>query len=398
MIELLKFSGGTSYLDIYSGSATGTPTAYIDINNDFTSGEISAISSLTGGFRTATTDVTPIFAIGDSVIITASSVTALNETVTVSSVVATSPYSFTYATSAVGTFGGTAAVALAPIQLSVTLGTAPYGVSQRWEGTVPEIATVTEQEEIVSWSWTQAGRSRTKDIEYNVVAPYVHPVDAAYRLGFSLDPASSSYRSSDEVYAAEKMARYAIEAYTNGFFGNRVDTTEELGQGTDVLVISDFITKVHKLYENDTLVYHDGVLNTFGYPIVITDSKQGIRIESEMDIIEYSSEYTGNLTMNDSNYYRGTPTFRYPSFRQTWNYKVQGQFGFTSVPSEISECAIMLIDDYLCSDSSWRQKYVTDIKTSDWSLRFASGSRKGTGNSDVDTILDGFSRHSMLVI
>lgn len=59
MIELLKFSGGTSYLDIYSGSVTGTPTAYIDINNDFSSGEISAISSLTGGFRTATTDVTP---------------------------------------------------------------------------------------------------------------------------------------------------------------------------------------------------------------------------------------------------------------------------------------------------------------------------------------------------
>lgn len=398
MIELLKFSGGTSYLDIYSGSVTGTPTAYIDINNDFSSGEISAISSLTGGFRTATTDVTPIYSVGDSVIITGSSVTALNETVTVTSVVATYPFTFTYATSAVGTFGGTAAVALAPIQLSVTLGTAPYGVSQRWEGTIPEIATITEQEEIVTWSWTQASRSRTKDIEYNVVAPYVHPVDAAYRLGFSLDPASSSYRSSDEVYAAEKMARYAIEAYTNGFFGNRVDTTEELGQGTDVLVLSDYITKVHKLYENDTLVYHDGVLNTFGYPIVITDSKQGIRIESEMDIIEYSSEYTGNLTMNDSNYYRGNPLFRYPAFRQTWNYKVQGQFGFTSVPSEISECAIMLINDYLCSDSSWRQKYVTDIKTSDWSLRFASGSRKGTGNSDVDTILDGFSRHSMLVI
>lgn len=398
MIELLKYSGGTSYLDIYSGSASGNPTAYIDINNDFTTGTITDISSLSGGFRTATTDVSPIFSIGDSVIISGSSVTALNETVTVSSIVETSPYSFTYATSAVGTFTGTAAVALAPIQLAVTPGVAPYGVSQRWEGAIPEIATVTEQQETVTWSWTQSGRARTKEIQYNVVAPYVHPVDAAYRLGFSLDPASPSYRSSDEVYAAEKMARYAIEAYTNGFFGNRLDTTEELGQGTDVLVISDFITKVHKLWENDTLVYHDGVLNNFGYPIVITGSKQGIRIQAEMDLVEYSSEYTGNLGISDSNYYRGNPSFRYPAFRQTWNYKIEGQFGFDSVPSEISECAIMLINDYLCSDSTWRRKYITDIKTSDWNISFGSGSTKGTGNAVVDTILDGFARHSMLVI
>jgi hypothetical protein len=398
VIELLKYSGGTSYLDIYSGSASGNPTAYIDINNDFTSGSISAISSLTGGFRTATTDVTPIFSIGDSVVITESSVTALNETVTVSSVVATSPYSFTYATSAAGTFTGTAAVALAPIQLSVTLGTAPYGVSQRWQAVVPEIATTTEQEETVTWSWTQSARPRGRDIEYNVVAPYVHPVDAAYRLGFSLDPTSPSYRSADEVYAAEKMARYAIEAYTGEFFGNRIDTTEELGQGTDILVVPNFITTVHKLWENDTLVYHAGVLNNFGYPIVITDSKQAIRIQAEMDIVEYSSEYTGNLDISDNNYYKGNPTLRYPAFRDGWNYKVQGQFGFESVPSEISECAIMLINDYLCADSAWRRKYVTDIKTSDWAISFGSDSTTGTGNATVDAILDGFSRHSMLVI
>lgn len=398
MIELLKFSGGTSYLDIYAGSATGNPTAYIDINNDFTTGNITSISNLSGGYRTAVTDVSPIFEVGDSVVITGSSVTALNETVTVSSIVNISPYSFTYATSAAGTFTGTAAVALAPIQLSVTLGSAPYGVSQRWEAAIPEAATLTEQAELVTWSWTQAGKTRTREIQYNVVAPYVHPVDAAYRLGFSLDPASPSYRSSDEVYAAEKMARYAIEAYTNAFFGNKVDTIEEFGQGTDVLVVGDYITSVHKLYENDTLVYHNGVMNNFGYPIVITDTKQAIRIQAEMDLMEYSSEYTGNLAMSDSNYYNGNPTFRYPSFRQTWNYKVQGQFGFDSVPSEISECAIMLINDYLCSDSAWRRKYITDIKTSDWNISFGSGSTRGTGNAVVDTILDGFSRHSMLVI
>lgn len=398
MIELLKFSGGTSYLDIYAGSATGNPTAYIDINNDFTTGNITSISNLSGGYRTAVTDVSPIFEVGDSVVITGSSVTALNETVTVSSIVNISPYSFTYATSAAGTFTGTAVVALAPIQLSVTLGSAPYGVSQRWEAAIPEAATLTEQAELVTWSWTQAGKTRTREIQYNVVAPYVHPVDAAYRLGFSLDPASPSYRSSDEIYAAEKMARYAIEAYTNAFFGNKVDTIEEFGQGTDVLVVGDYITSVHKLYENDTLVYHNGVMNNFGYPIVITDTKQAIRIQAEMDLMEYSSEYTGNLAMSDSNYYNGNPTFRYPSFRQTWNYKVQGQFGFDSVPSEISECAIMLINDYLCSDSAWRRKYITDIKTSDWNISFGSGSTRGTGNAVVDTILDGFSRHSMLVI
>ena len=54
MIELLKYSGGTSYLDIYSGTVTGTPTAYIDINNDYTICTITNISALSSGHRIVT--------------------------------------------------------------------------------------------------------------------------------------------------------------------------------------------------------------------------------------------------------------------------------------------------------------------------------------------------------
>ena len=322
MIELLKFSGGTGYLDIYSGTVDGTPSASIDPSGDIEE----------------------------------------------------------------------------PTDLVVTLGTAPYGISQRWMAEIPESATTIEQLQTISWSWSQGGTDRHRDVEYNIVAPYVHPVDAAYRLGFSFNPSDPGYRSQEEVYAAERLARFSIEAYTNAFFGNKVDTIQEFGQGTDVLVVGDYITSVHKLYENDTLVYHDGVMNTFGYPLVITDTKQAIRIQAEMNLVEYSSEYTGNLQTSDSNYYKGNPNFRYPAFRDGWNYTVEGQFGFESVPREIEECAIMLVNDYLCSDSAWRRKYITDIKTSDWNISFGSGSTKGTGNAIVDTILDGFARHSMVVI
>jgi hypothetical protein len=322
VIELLKYSGGEGYLDIYSGTADATPTASIDPYGDI-------------------------------------------ET---------------------------------PTSLTVTAGTAPYGVSERWVATIPEAATAIEQAVTISWDWEQVGDERHRDVEYNIVSPYVHPVDACYRLGFSLDPQSVDYRNSDEIYAAERLARYAIESYTNGFFGNRVDTVEEIGQNTDVLVIGDFITHVHKIWENDTLVYHDGVLNTFGYPVVITDSQQSIRISAEMNLMEYSSEYTASNYTTQANYVRGYPTVRMPAFRQGWNYRIEGQFGFTSVPSEIKECAIMLVNDYLCNDAAWRRKYLTSIKTSDWSLEFGSETFKGTGNAIVDKILDGFSRYSMVVI
>ena len=322
MIELLKNSGGKSYLDIYSGTVTGTPTASIDPFGDV----------------------------------------------------------------------------LTPTPLTVSAGTAPAGVSQRWVADIPESATTIEQEATVSWSWMQDGTTRHRDIEYNIIAPYVHPVDACYRLGFSLDPSSPEYRDPEEIYAAERLARYAIESYTNGFFGNRVDTVEELGQNTDTLVIADFITNVHKIWENDTLVYHENELNTFGYPVVITDSKQGIRIQAEMNLMEYSSEYTASNYTTQANYVRGYPTVRLPAFKQGWNYKIEGQFGFTSVPSEIRECAIMLINDYLCSDAAWRRKYITNIQTSDWKVEFNSQAIKGTGNAVVDRILDGFARYSMLVI
>lgn len=398
MIELLKYSGGTAYLDIYSGNATGTPEAYIDINNDYTINTITSISDLSAGRRTATTAVKHVFAVGDSVIISGSSVTALNETVSVTSVTTSSPYTFEYATSAVGTFTGTADVSYAPVELSVTLGDAPVGVSERWNGAIPELATVAEQSEVISWSWTQSGRPRTRDVQYNVVTPYVHPVDAAYRLGFSLDPADPSYRSPEEVYGAERLARFAIEAYTNAFFGNRLDYIQEFGQNTDILVVGDYINSIHKVWENDTLVYHSGELNIFGYPLVITDTKQAIRIQSEQNLIEYSSEYTGSNYNTDANYIKGDPTVRLPAFRSGYSYSVLGQLGSESVPAEIVECAIMLVNDYLCSDDTWRRKYITDIKTSDWNISFGPGSTRGTGNATVDTILDGFARHSMVVI
>ena len=398
MIELLKYSGGTSYLDIYSGTVTGTPTAYIDINNDYTICTITNISALSSGHRIVTTAVKHVFSVGDSVIISGSSVDALNETVIVTNVTDSSPYTFTYATSAVGTFTGTASVALTPVQLSVTLGTAPVGVSQRWEGTIPEIATTTEQTEDVTWYWTQGGKDRDRVIEYNVVAPYVHPVDAAYRLGFSLDPANANYRSPEEVYGAERLARFAIEAYTNAFFGNRLDSIQEFGQNTDILVVGDYINSVHKLYENDTLIYHNDELNLLGHPLAITDTKQAIRIQSEQNLIEYSSEYTGTNYNTESNYINGDVSIRFPTFRNGYSYIVIGQLGFQSVPSEIVECAIMLINDYLCSEDTWRRKYITDIKTSDWNISFGPGSTRGTGNATVDTILDGFARHSIVVI
>jgi len=58
----------------------------------------------------------------------------------------------------------------------------------------------------------------------------------------------------------------------------------------------------------------------------------------------------------------------------------------------------MLVDDYLCRDKAWREKYVKKLSNGDWSVEFDGRAFSGTGNSIVDAILSDYVWHRMIVI
>lgn len=103
-------------------------------------------------------------------------------------------------------------------------------------------------------------------------------------------------------------------------------------------------------------------------------------------------EYTTKMYSNPIN----SESLR-PAFREG-TYPLKGEWGYTSVPDQITLAAMLLAQDYGCRESAWRDKYVETIKNVDWGLSFNSQSFVGTGNVKVDQILQAYILNKMVVI
>jgi hypothetical protein len=287
------------------------------------------------------------------------------------------------------------------VSLAVSSLTAPNGVAARWKATIPGALTDSPGEISVTWSWQESSVNRTRKFYFDVVEPYVYPISAAERLGFSTDPQSIGYRSIEEIVAAERIARYTIDAYTGVEFGSSNGTVTVTGQGNDTLVVDKYIRSVSRIWKNDRLVYDPAAivpLNEFGYPIIITETGVSISIEAE-GVNLYESELQTLSTIRRSP--RGghqADAGRRAAFVNGASYKIEGSFGFQSIPVVITECAIMLINDFLCSDSTWRRKYISDMRTQDWSIKYSAEVNRGTGNAIVDDLLDEYRQSHIVII
>jgi hypothetical protein len=58
----------------------------------------------------------------------------------------------------------------------------------------------------------------------------------------------------------------------------------------------------------------------------------------------------------------------------------------------------LLVNDLLCSDSTWRTKYVKKIDSGQMSVELSSLTFNGTGNAIVDSILQKFKSIQAVVI
>lgn len=249
---------------------------------------------------------------------------------------------------------------------------------------------ITNADRVLKASWSYVVNGKTiNEIDYvYVVTPYATVDEIISELGYSSQPEDQNYYPYEKIKSAERAARMMIEDYLGFSMGKRIDSVVAYGNNTDVLLLQTKIITFSKLYENDELVI-DNVAGTniFGYDLEATETGYGLRIIPNSpgdDIDEYES-------LSATGYIKGR-------FKDGYRYKAEGVFGWKYIPSEIKQCMFLLVNDLLCSESSWRTKYVRKITTSQNSVEISSLAFTGTGNAIVDSILQKFKMVQAVVI
>lgn len=275
----------------------------------------------------------------------------------------------------------------------------PPGTSEQWTVTMPLEATSNQQEVVAHWFFYIDAEEFQQEFSYDIATPLVMPIDAANELGFSLSTTSSKYRSEKELLSAERLARYTIEEVTGLSFGKESKTVTAYGQNSDVLVLNEQILSISQIKENGVVVYNPtNNINEFVYTFEPTESGRSIRVANYGDIREYEGEPLINIAGGNSETSYSSTGLRASAFKGGSRYEVTGTYGFNSVPGDVQQAAILLINDFLCQESNWRTKYVQQASMSDFKFTFLGEAFSGTGNAIADRILSRYQTLGMVVI
>jgi hypothetical protein len=211
-------------------------------------------------------------------------------------------------------------------------------------------------------------------------------------LGASSDSSDPYYKSYEELMMAERYARKVIENYTGQYFYLYDDLHIVYGDGADSLRLPFRINALHELYENDILLIDTiNDINNWSYDTIISESKFGIRI-NKANMLD-NTVYTANGMVPPSINDTSSGVFRSRSV-----YKVQGRYGWDSVPDDVELATIELMKDYFSKDKLWRNKYIRSVQSFDWNFEYNTSAFVGTGNLYVDQLLLPYVLTQMVVI
>lgn len=78
--------------------------------------------------------------------------------------------------------------------------------------------------------------------------------------------------------------------------------------------------------------------------------------------------------------------------------RVVGRWGYERVPEDIKEAALILIEQQLCPDALYRERYIKTMTAADMRFEFSPGAYAGTGNVVADQILSKYVQSNAAVI
>ena len=262
-------------------------------------------------------------------------------------------------------------------------------VSNGFVVNLPWRLTRKEGEYFVDWDFTYVETDGVQQhLKHRTLVQVVTPI-----LSLAEVKEISEFEEYTDIIDIERQVRYAIQSYTGQNFG-RFDAQIALrGRGDyslqlpyPLLQIGDVKSSVNGFpFYASSLRVSEG-----GWALTLRDYEYYGSIKSappEEALDFYVS--TGVIR---------APSIHRPHFRENHDYVVRGEWGFYDVPGDVQQAARMLIADYSCDEALWRDRYIDSIRAADWRFEFNKQAFSGTGNVQVDHILDTYRRMSLAVI
>ena len=239
----------------------------------------------------------------------------------------------------------------------------------------------------VEWRYTVEGDEYTRSDLHNVVTPlFTKEMLVDYSATFSSLEVS-------KFNILERMVRLIIENYTGQSFGFSNQPIHAAGTGFGVLNVNRHVLSISSLnYTGSSfqpvVLNRDWKITNGGFSITpfAGYTADSIKVPAYEEIIN-----EGGVIYNPYSSHNVL-------FKHNVSYTVNGEFGWHAVPDAVIQAALILAGEFSCKEATWRDRYITQIRTSDWGYNFHSQAFVGTGSVSADHLLSDYVINTMGMI
>jgi hypothetical protein len=182
----------------------------------------------------------------------------------------------------------------------------------------------------------------------------------------------------EEVYNIERAVRNIIQSHTGQFFGRYVGVLKVTGVGDSNLRLPRRLISMNSINNNANWQNNLSIRGGGWYLKTITYGVPSIR-----------ADYYGwhEIPSTSSAPIVAPYSKTMQPFVEDVEYSIDGVWGWNTIPQKVSEAARLLVNDYACGDSLYRDRFIRSVSTADWTLNFHDGAFRNTGNVRADQLL-----------
>lgn len=246
------------------------------------------------------------------------------------------------------------------------------GDLQKWTALVGLQHTSVEGPFSVEWDFSINGTAVTKTDWFEVVKPYV-------TLGQAKSELNLENVSDKDIISAERKARRVIDRFCGQSFGLSRETRLIRGAGDANIKLPRRLHKIHSI-------------NQYG----MNTPLEGYSLRQDGKILrkEWAGEYASSITVTapifNPYYDVKSDTWigaRGATFGRNVEWVVDGDWGYDPVPSVVQDATLILMEQYLCNEAVYRERYIKSMASADFRYEMMPDAFEGTGNLIVDQIL-----------
>lgn len=170
-----------------------------------------------------------------------------------------------------------------------------------------------------------------------------------------------------EAIRVEAAVRHVIEVFCSQKFEYFSGTRTYYGSGNVYLTLTErliAVTDINNITSLNVNIRNDGF----------------ILIPKGVEDVKWSTYQSYGPIIDPYTHHKGL-------FHKNTSYAINGEWGWRAVPDPVQEAARLLINDYACADSAYRDRFIVAMTAADWRIQLHPGAYIDTGNVRANQLL-----------